>query len=173
MTAEQLEVAADDDLLHPGYWLVFALPWPGGDMAEGALAVAPPMIPREPAEVLGDDAFQVLAMADSYAKARKTRVVFFSELTRALAREGMTWEQHGVDWARGLQDLETGGFPGLSLTVSERAYSVICDPATRPTPEAEHGRSRIRAALAAKLGEDWAPYMEGVIDAARRGGRDD
>ena len=51
MTAELLDVAADDELLHPAYWLVLALSWPGGNAAEALLAVAPGMIPREPAEV--------------------------------------------------------------------------------------------------------------------------
>jgi hypothetical protein len=171
MTAELLDVAADDELLHPAYWLVLALSWPGGNAAEALLAVAPGMIPREPAEVLGDDAFQVLAAADSYARGLAHPVVFFSDMTRALAREGMTWGEHGVDWERGLAELAEGRFPGLYLTVSERAYLVACNPETRPTREAERDRRQVRAALAEKLGEDWPPFMQGVIDAAGRGGR--
>ena len=173
MTAELLDVAADDELLHPGYWLVLALPWPGGDVAEALLAVAPGTIPREPAEVLGDDAFQVLAAADSYARGLEHPVVFFSDMTRALAREGMTWEEHGVEWERGLAELAAGRFPGLYLTISERAYLVACNPETRPTREAERDRRQVRVALAAKLGEDWAPYIQGVIDAAEHDGRGD
>jgi hypothetical protein len=161
MQAETLrDAAADQELLHPAYWLVLALPWPGGDTAEGVLAVAPGMIPRE---VLGDDAYQILAAADTYAKGRKKTVIFFSEMTRAMARAGMTWSEHGIDWERGLAELESGHFPGMYLTISERAYMVVCNPATRPGLAAEHDRDLVRASITEKLGRDWAPYMRGGV----------
>lgn len=156
------DAAADQELLHPAYWLVFGLPWPGGDMAEGVLAVAPGMISRE---VLGDDAFQVLAAADAHARGRGKIVVFFSELTRALTRAGMTWAQHGIDWERGLAELERGHFPALRLAISERAYMVICDSTARSGLAAGRDRDLVRASITEKLGQEWAPYMRGVLDA--------
>jgi hypothetical protein len=50
--------ADDDELLYPAYWLVHGLEWPGGSVAEAAIAVAPGMIPRDQ---VSPDAFQVLA----------------------------------------------------------------------------------------------------------------
>jgi hypothetical protein len=42
------------ELLHPGYWLMFGLPWPGGPgPAEATVALAPSIISRDE---LGDDA---------------------------------------------------------------------------------------------------------------------
>jgi hypothetical protein len=169
MTAELVQrVVTDEDLLRPEYWLVLALPWPVGDTAEAVLAVAPRLIPRQ---ALSNDAFQILAVADQYARGRAKSVIFFSELTRGLTRAGTTWADYGIDWERALAELE--GYPGLLMTISERAYSVICNPEAQPSQEAEGDRDLVRAALAARLGEDWAPYMLGVIDAAGRGGRDD
>ena len=164
MQAETLrDAAADQELLHPAYWLVLALPWPGGDTAEGVLAVAPGMIPRE---MLGDDAYQILAAADTYAKGRKKAVIFFSEMTRAMARNGMTWAEHGIDWERGLGELEHGHFPGMYLTISERAYMVLCNPETRPSAAAEGQRDLVRASITGKLREDWPPFVRGGLDAA-------
>jgi hypothetical protein len=154
------------ELLHPPYWLVLALPWPGGDFAEGVLAIAPGMIPREPPDALSDDAFQILAMADHYAERSKKPVIFFSELTRALTRSGMTWADHGIDFESGLADLAHGRFPGLYLAVSKRAYMVICNSETRPAQADERDRDLVRASIAGKLDEDWPPFMRGVIDAA-------
>ncbi len=157
---------ADDELLHPAYWLVIALPWPGGDVAEGVLAIAPGMIPREPRDVLGDDAFQLLAAADRYAKGRRKSVIFFSELTRTLTRAATTWAKHGIDWQSGLAELEHGGFPGLYLAISERAYMTICNPEARTTQAFERDRDLVRASIAGKLRQDWPPFMRGVINAA-------
>ena len=163
MQADALrDTVADEELLHPAYWLVLALPWPGGGTAEGVLAVAPPMIPRE---MLGNDAFQILAMADAFARGRKKSVIFFSELTRALARNAMTWAEHGIDWERGLAELEHG-FPGLYLTISERAYMVLCNPETRPSAAAEGQRDLVRASITGKLRKEWPPFMRGGLDAA-------
>jgi hypothetical protein len=163
MLAEMLrDGTADGELLYPAYWLVFALPWPGGNVAEGVLAVAPGMISRD---VVSKDASQILAVADQYASGRGKTVVFFSELTRGLTRAGVTWADYGIDWERALTDLER--CPGLYMAVSERTYMVICRAAARTTQAAEGDRDLVRAALAEKLGGDWPPYMRSVIDASR------
>jgi hypothetical protein len=164
---------ATGELTHPPYWLVFALPWPGGDLAEGAIAVAPSMIPRDG---LSGDAWQILANADVYAKARKSRVIFFSDLTRALARGGTSWAALGIDWEHGLREIEDGRFPALILTVTERAYAFICIPAvsvhlcgvTDDTAETGgYERDLVRDAITRQLTADWPQFMRRVIDAAQ------
>lgn len=157
---------ADDELLHPAYWLVIALPWPGGDVAEGVLAIAPGMIPREPRDALGDDAFQLLAMADRYAQGSRKSVIFFSDLTRAMTRAGATWAEHGIDWESGLDELERGRNPGLYLAISASAYTVICNPDARPTQTSGRDRDLVRASIGGKLSEVWPPFMRSIIDAA-------
>ncbi len=83
------DTRADDELLHPSYWLVHGLRWQGDrDVAEAAVAIAPGMIARES---LSRDAFQILGCADLYARKHRERVVFFSDLTRMLTAAGTSW----------------------------------------------------------------------------------
>lgn len=161
------------ELTRPPYWLVSALPWPGGDLAEGAIAVAPPVIPREG---LPGHAWQILASADVYAKARRSRVIFFSDLTRALTRDGTSWAALGIDWEHGLRDIEDGRLPALILTVTERACAFICNPAvsvrlysaTGDTAETgDYERDLVRDAITRQLAADWPPFMRRVIGAAQ------
>jgi hypothetical protein len=164
------DTSAAGELLHPAYWLVHGLPWPGDiDMAEAAMAIAPAMIPRK---TLSRDAAQILGCADLYARKHSTRVVFFSDLTRMFTTAGTSWAQLAVDWESALQELEDGPFPKLFLTISERAHLIICNPATdllivRPdgAPEAaETGRGLLRQAIAIKLAADWPPYLQQIIN---------
>ena len=164
---------AAGELLHPAYWLVHGLPWQGdSDLAEVALAIAPQMIPRE---TLSRDAVQILGCADLYARKHRSRVVFFSDLTRMFTTAGTSWAQLGVDWEGALRELEDGPFPRLFLTISERAHLFICNPATdllvvRPDGMQEPGeteRELVRQALASTLAADWPPYMQQVINAGR------
>ena len=165
--------AADDELLHPAYWLVYGLEWPGGGMAEAAIAVAPGMIPRD---LLSPGAFQVLRCADLYARQHGARVLFFSELTRMFTTAGTSWTALGIDWESALQELRDRGFPVLFLTISERAHVFICNPATHlliagPDGVEEAtgaGRDLVRQAITSKLVADWPPYMRRIIDAERR-----
>jgi hypothetical protein len=69
------------------------------------------MIPRE---ALSSDAIQVLGCADLYARQHRSRVVFFSDLTRMFSTAGTSWAQLGVDWKSALQELRTGRSPGCS-----------------------------------------------------------
>jgi hypothetical protein len=165
------DTSAAGELLHPAYWLVHGLPWPGdSDLAEAALAIAPAMIPRE---TLSHHAVQILGCADLYARKHGSRVIFFSDLTRMFTTAGTSWAQLGVDWESALQELENGPFPKLFLTISERAHLFICNPATDLLivgPEgaqeaAETGRGLVRQAIASRLAADWPPYMQRIIDA--------
>jgi hypothetical protein len=163
------DTRADDELLHPAYWLVHGLQWHGdGGMAEAAVAIAPQMIPRE---TLSRDAFQILGCADLYARKHGTRVIFFSDLTRMFTTAGTSWAQLGVDWESALQELENGPLPKLFLTISERAHLFICDPATdtlltgpggsQETADTE--RRLVRQAITGTLAADWPPYMQQII----------
>jgi len=164
---------AAGELLHPPYWLVSGLPWQGdGDLAEAAIAIAPGMIARDS---LSRDAFQILGCADLYARKHRSRVVFFSDLTRMFTAAGMSWAELGIDWQSALQELQDGPFSALLLTISERAYIFICNPATRlllagPDGEEEATdaeRQLVRHAIASKLTAGWPPYMQQMIDTGR------
>jgi hypothetical protein len=175
VTAMQPDPQPDDaraagELLHPSYWLVYGLPWQGdSDLAEAAAAIAPGMIPHEP---LSRDASQILGCADLHARKHRSPIVFFSDLTRMFTTAGTSWEQLGINWESALQELRDGQFPSLLLTVSERAYIVICNAATRlllagPDGEEEATAAEcqlVRQAIASKLTADWPPYLQQTID---------
>src|SRR6266849_4576744 len=167
------DTSADGELLHPAYWLVHGLPWPGdSDMAEAALAIAPEIVPRE---TLSRDAVQILGCADLYARKHGSRVVFFSDLTRMFTTAGTSWAQLGVDWESALRELVVGPFPAMFLTISERAHLLICDPATNllmvgsggTADEAGSERDLVRQAITSQLTTDWPPWMNAMIDAGR------
>jgi hypothetical protein len=155
---------ASVELMTPSYWLVSGLDRHGGDtVAEAAVAVAPAMIPRD---AVSNDTRQVLGCADLYATKHRRQVVFFSDLTRMFTQAGTSWSQLGVDWESALQELGGGQFPALFLTISERAYVVICDPAVLPAPafsgeesSADDERELVRTAVTGQLMCDWPPYV--------------
>ena len=162
-----------DELVNPGYWLVFGLEWQGdGGMAEAALAIAPGMIP---CEALSRDAYQVLGCADLYARKHAQRVVFFSDLTRMFTAAGTSWAQLGVDWEAALRELQHGPLPAMFLTISDRAHLLICDPASSPltagpgraAEEPGPERELVRQAIASQLTTDWPPWMNAMIEAGR------
>jgi hypothetical protein len=168
--AGELNETADDLdwLLHPPYWFVHGLPWPGGDLAEGAIAYAPIMIPRGG---LSRDAYQILASADLIADRRHERVILFSDITRFLARGGTSWSQLGVDWQHDQLDMADGRFPALYLTISLQAYALICSPAVLSSPGSDlcHAAAKedelniVRRSLVRRLEIDWPQFMSGVV----------
>ena len=120
------------------------------------------------------DAQQILGCADIIADRRHERVVLFSDITRLLASAGTSWGQLRVDWEHGLRELGQGGFPALLLTITGRAYELICNPALHvlpvdsldsTEPAEEDRRELVRAAFTRQLETDWPPFMQGVIDA--------
>ena len=125
--------------------------------------------------MLSRDAGQVLDCAELYARKRAERVVFFADLTRMFTTAGTSWAELWVDWESALQELQQAPIPALFLTISERAYLFICDPAVRsfltgPGGEekpAEPEREAVRQALATSLTADWPPYIQGMIDTGR------
>lgn len=155
------------ELAEPAYWFVAALEWPGGELAEAAFAVAPELIPRDG---LSNDAFQVLGCADLYASKHAIRVVLFSDLTRMFASAGHTWAGLGVDWQAALDELRTGPYPAMFLTITERAHLLICDPSQAG---AEQERDLVRQTIGDTLAADWPPYLRRLISSgqASREGR--
>jgi hypothetical protein len=164
--------AAPVELLNPPYWLVSATEWPcNGPLAEAAVAIAPAAVSRH---IVSDDARQILGCADLYARKHSLRVVFFSDLTRMFTQAGTSWARLGVDWEKALQDLGGGQFPTLLLTISERVYVVISDPAVRPAPaftgdeqSLDDERELVRTAIARQLVGDWTPYVQSAAEAGR------
>jgi hypothetical protein len=172
MRTEVTAAVAIDELLNPAYWLVIGLEWQDGEaMAEAAVAFAPGTIPRD---TVSHDVGQVLGCADLYARKRGERVIFFSDMTRIFTNAGTSWAQLGVDWENALHELRNSPFPAMFLTLSERAYALICNPASRVlliTPEraedATAEREDVRKAIAHRLATDWPPYMQSIVTALR------
>jgi hypothetical protein len=172
MQSDSRTAPLPDELIHPPYWLVSALEWQSdGDVSESAVAIAPSIIPRE---LVSYDARQVLGCADLYARKHRQRVVFFSDLTRMFTDAGTSWSQLGVDWQSALLELGGGQFPGLFLTISERAYLVIAG-ATAATASAlaedarnrEDERQLVRTSMARQLDSDWPQYIRTAANAGR------
>jgi hypothetical protein len=168
-----VDVDALDELASPSYWLVWGLQWPSDcDVAEAAAAIAPHLIPRD---IMGSDAYQILGCADLYARKHGHRVIFFSDLTSMFAAAGTSWSQLGVDWERALQELRSGLFPLMFLTISEHAYALICDPARSANPVvtaarpgvAGDERELVRQTAARQLAADWPGYVRSLVDDGR------
>jgi hypothetical protein len=173
MTPDQaLDDGAIERLLQPDYWLVSGLEWHGnGGMAEAAVAIAPGLIPRE---VFSSDAAQVLRHADDYADRHPVRVVFFSDLTRALTLARTSWPELGIDWEAARAELLSGPYPALYLTVSERAYVLLCSAAVTVNVVSQKGvqpgneeRELVRQALTVRLSADWPGYIRDLLSSGR------
>ncbi len=162
MQAEPGEMA--DELLRPAYWLAWGLDveWPDDAEAQECIAVvAPGMVPRDG---LSFDAREILAGADVLARKRSERVVFFTDLTRSLTRNGQSWPGLGIDWETALRELKTGHFPVVFLETTARGYLTMCDPAPGQRVE---DRRLFRRELARQLEAGWPDYVRGLIEAGR------
>jgi hypothetical protein len=165
-----VESEAVRGLARPSYWLVWGLEWPGDcDAAEAVAATAPDMIPRD---ALGADAYEVLGCADLYACKHGHRVVFFSDLTAMFAGASTSWSEIGVDWVNALLELCNSLFPLMFLTISKRAYSVICNPSRSTTAAVSAERTPVaderelaRQVVARQLAADWPPYVRSLVEA--------
>jgi hypothetical protein len=173
MTPDQaLDADAVERLTQPDYWLVSGLEWQGnGPMAEAAVAIAPGMIPRS---VLSGDGAQVLRHADHYAEEHAVRVVFFSDLTRTLTLARTSWADLGIDWEAARAHLQSGPYPSLYLTISERAYVLLCSAAVTVNVVSRKGiqpandeRELVREALTDRLSADWPSYIRDLISSGR------
>ena len=159
-----------ESLIHPTYWLLFGLPWPGGsDPAEAAIAVAPSIIPRTG---LGGDARDMLRVADAYADCTAVQAVFLSDLTRWLDRHGSTWFSRGTDWEVGKDELVSGGALALYFVLSQVGHLILCDASRhgatlhyseRTEQVTPTQRQHLRSALEQRLLVDWPDYVHGLL----------
>ncbi len=159
-------------LTNPAYWLVSGLEWPGSDpaWAEAAVAISPGIIMRDG---LSPGIREILARADRCAARHDMRVVFFSDLTRALTAAGTSWASLGVDWEAALAELRCGAHPLMFLTISARAHLHLCDSSARliiygpgGAEQASAGeRDLVRQTIASRLAADWPPYIRGLLGA--------
>ncbi len=163
-----------DHALRPPAWLVFGLEWPedADDVAEAAYAMAPATVPRS---VMTSDAVTILDFAESYARERSVRVVFFSDLTRWLSDVGTSWAAKDVDWMVAQETIQATSILAVYLAVSRRAYIHLCDASRRHTLYHLDGstevlsareREEVRSALLGVLEQEWPGYVEAVTATA-------
>jgi hypothetical protein len=173
-------------MTNPSWFLVAGLPWPedepNAEIAEAALAVAPyvtqavrPIGPDGEPLPLGRDFALMLDAGARCAAALGKRVLFLSDITRWLADSGLSWQHIGVSFEHAQDELERQKI-GLYLTVSQRAYSILCTAARTPTIKDTSGmtaeiapedREMVRAHIEAALDADWADYLAQAMAAAQ------
>lgn len=100
----------------------------------------------------------MLRPADQYANEKAVSVVFFADLTRTLTLVGTSWAELSVDWEAALADLQGGPYASLYLTISERAYLLLCNPAVtvhvvdrKGVQQGNDERELVRQALTERL----------------------
>ena len=173
-------------MTNPPWFLVTGLPWPDdqadAEMAEAAFAVAPdvtlvvrPAGPNGEPVPLGRDLALMLDAGSRCAAALGKRVIFLSDITRWLADLGLSWERIGVDFPTAENELEQQPL-GLLVTVSGRAYTILCSPArnltlyytsggTAEVPPEE--RELVRASFDTRLDADWPGYITHALASAQ------
>lgn len=170
----------------PSWFLVAGLPWPedqdDAEMAEAAFAIAPsvthvvrPVGPVGDPIPLGRDLALMLDVGSRCAAALRKRVIFLSDITRWLADIGLSWARIGVDFPAAQNELEHQSV-GLFVTVSSRAYTILCSAARTTTihcassgtaeiPAEE--RELVRASFEARLNADWPEHITRALASAQ------
>jgi hypothetical protein len=169
----------------PSWFLVTGLPWPedqaDSEVAEAAFAIAPyatqavrPVGPDGKPIPLGHDLALMLDAGSRCAAALGKRVLFLSDITRWLAGIGLGWDRIGVDFPTAQDELEHQS-PGLFLTVSPRAYTILCSTTPNLTIHYTSGdtvevppgeRELVRASFEEKLDADWPGYITKALASA-------
>ncbi len=158
---------ADPNPRAPLFFLAWALDaHPGGDGVEiSAHLVAPTLIRPE---FLDDDARAVLVVAGGLVRSTGHRLVFFSELTAALAADGESWETREVDWAQALRTLSGPGVPGFDFGLYHRdwlavvggsRYVTVLDGDDQVTLDVAAERDRLREVLTPLLYQQWDTFI--------------
>jgi hypothetical protein len=170
----------------PSWFLVTGLPWPedqpDAELAEVAFAIAPyvteivrPAGPDGKPVPLGTDLGRMLDAGSRCAAARGKRVLFASDVTSWLADIGLSWQRIGVDFPAAQHELEHQS-PGLLVTVSSRAYTILCSTARTLTIHYTSGgtadippeeREMVRASFEARLDADWPGYITSALASAQ------
>jgi hypothetical protein len=166
----------------PSWFLVTGLPWPkdqaDAEIAEAAFAIAPyvtqavrPVGPDGEPVPLGRDLALMLDAGSRCAAALGKRVLFLSDVTLWLAEIGLSWERIRVNFPAAQGELEQQGI-GMYLSVSQRAYAILCSTArTLTIYDASGGRAGVppedrelvRANFEAALDDDWPGYVTRVL----------
>jgi hypothetical protein len=162
----------------PSWFLITGLAWPedqaDAEVAEAAFAIAPPVTqvvrpigPDGRLIPLGHDFALMLDAGSRCAAALGKKVIFLSDITRWLADTSLSWENIGVDFPTAQNELEQQPL-GLLITVSSRAYSILCSTTPRLTIYYASGdasevppeeRELVRASFDARLRADWPVYV--------------
>jgi hypothetical protein len=170
----------------PSWFLVVGLPWPetqaGVGVTEAAFAIAPavtqavrPVGPDSAPIPLGRDLTLMLEAGSRCAAALSRKVIFLSDITRWLADVGLDWESLGIDYPTAENELEQQS-PGLLITVSSRAYTILCSTARNLTIHYTDGsmsevtpdeRELLKANLEARLDADWPAYITKALASAQ------
>jgi len=144
-------------MLRPSWFLVTSLPWPEGaqGMSEAAFAIAPEVtriVRRRDAAgkplPLSQNFDRFLELAQRHANATDTHVVFVSDLTVWLTDLGYgfrPWSNAGVDFDAALDELVQERV-GLYLTISQRAYAILCSTARELTLVSPSGTEKVQPA---------------------------
>jgi len=162
-----------------------AQPWPedqpDAEFAEAAFAIAPyvtqvvrPAGPDGKPVPLGTDLARMLDAGSRCAAALDKRVLFVSDVTSWLTDIGLSWQRIGVDFPAAQDELEHQS-PGLIVTVSSRAYTILCSTARTLTIHYTSGaadippeeRELIRASFEARLDTDWPGYITHALARAQ------
>jgi hypothetical protein len=169
----------------PSWFLVTGLPWPedqaDAEVAEAAFAIAPyvtqavrPVGPDGEPVPLGHDLALMLDAGSRCAAALGKRVLFLSDITLWLADIGLSWERIGVNFSAAQNELEQQGI-GMHLSLSQRAYAILCSTARTLTIYDASGRSAevpsgdrelVRANFETALDADWPAYVTRVLAGA-------
>lgn len=172
-------------MTEPSWFLVTGLPWPEDqaetEVAEAAFAIAPPVTqvvrpvsPEGKPVPLGRDLALLLDAGSRCAAALGKRVVLLSDITRWLDDIGLSWQRIGVDFPAAQDELEQQPL-GLFITVSPRAYTILCSTAPNLTIYYTSGhkaevppeeRELVRASFEARLGADWPAYVTRALATA-------
>ncbi len=170
----------------PSWFLVTGLPWPedgpDAEIAEAAFAIAPyitqtvrPIGPDGEPVPLGHDLALMLDAGSRCAAALGKRVLFLSDITRWLAGIGLSWERIGVSFENAQTELEQQKI-GMYLSVSQRAYTILCSAApTLPIQDTSGGaaevlpedRELVRVSFEARLDADWPGYVAQAVASAQ------
>ncbi len=164
-------------LLAPSGWLVLGLPWPAetrDGWGECALAIAPQMIPRS---LVSKGAGTALDLAGALARDPADgpgKVVFFSDITLWLDKQGKDWADIGIDYEAVTDELAGAQVPQLYLTLMQKAHAILCDASREgmrlyyPNGDMEQvtpqTRRDVHEGIAASLERDWPPYIQSLID---------
>ncbi|OLF14725.1 hypothetical protein [Actinophytocola xanthii] len=165
-------------LVHPPFWLIYALEWPQAaseaPMAEAAFAVAPHSVPSVGIPQHVED---VVGFTRLYNKEHPAhRAVWFTDVTRWLDTKDQSWASLGVDWERALLEIPELPILGLYLTISRRAYSHLGSAAKRHTifysdgsreDLGEEERDAVHDALERTLNRDWPSYVREMLTSGR------